>query len=122
MGSNATVALEWSGSSTASDNSSSRNISDTTLSPLVNAHLSTNPPKGSFASWWLQADTASIGDELFSITIPASGVIDVTYEFVLGTCEPNFAGSTIIGATAGKIYQRALSANLAAVSPYNFII
>jgi hypothetical protein len=111
--SNNTVSANglWSGSGTA--------VSDTVMGTGKYCHVRANPPEHSTAGFWLNSPSATTID-LFEISLPTNGIMDITIDAVLNYCDPADVGPALVGATTGKIYVRDL-AGMNAVDPLNFI-
>lgn len=82
-------------------------VSDTALGVTDIAHVSTTPPVGSSAAFWLNDAEASY--ELMRLSIPQGGVVDVILDIVLfDNDDPRSVLGSLSGATPGKFYCRAL--------------
>jgi hypothetical protein len=107
QGSASTVSCEW-----LSANSPSIEVSDTTVSVTRNAHIRTNPPSLSLASFWQNVDTVN---NLFTLVCPANTIIDVSLELVLvdrsGAAGTQVALTTVV---VGHVYYLALDSSVPA--------
>jgi hypothetical protein len=92
-----------------------REVSDTTVSTAVPAHLSCGPPANSLASFW---NDGSTGLPVMSITAPVGSIIDVIVSLVMGDASTNNNAATLVGATIGQVYYCALDSGTAAGSAY----
>lgn len=85
--SHGTVAVEWLGTY-----GSSQEVSDTTYSPTVLAHIRARPPKQSSASFWNQG---TLGTVLCAVTASSGAVVDFTLEGVLSDPDGTFTPPNI---------------------------
>lgn len=73
-------------------------------------HLRLVPPVGSAASLWINLSAAA--NALWTWTVPAGSVVDVTLECVLNTDQGASAViGTVAGATVGVVYYRSLDSS-----------
>jgi hypothetical protein len=92
-----TLQLEWFG-----ENSPSTLISDFSMG--VNpAHVRAMPPASSSNRWWSMSGSQET-DPLFSLSIPANTIIDITVELRLVESETPTAGDIPAGASLGQLY------------------
>jgi hypothetical protein len=91
------IQIEWLG-----ENSPSTVISDTGMG-VRPGHVASVPPPSSSNRWWSISGTSE-SDVMFSMTIPADSVIDVTVELRFVEQEPPTAGEVPAGATIGQVY------------------
>lgn len=98
-----------------SNESQPREISDTTVSTAVPAHVSCGPPSHSLASFW---NTATSGSALMTLTAPPGSIIDVAVSIVMGDGVTASASAVLVGATPGSVYFCALDSSTAAGSIY----
>lgn len=91
------TSIEWVG-----DHGPSVKHSDAgmTINP---GHVSTSPPPESSARWW-STSGVNESEDLFLITLPVGGVVDVFLLCSLFDNEAPVAGDAPTGATAGKQY------------------
>ena len=107
--SGSTISIDWLGG-TAGTIGSNIKQSDSTIGTARIPHLVSKPNKMSQAAQW-QAANQSPAD-LFSITLPANGVIDVHLSLVLlDDAGVNAVTAAVAGATVGQLYCRALASN-----------
>jgi len=92
-----------------------REVSDTTVSTAVPAHVRSSPPAMSLAAFW---SNQSIGT-LFTLTAPPGSIIDVWVSLVMGD-GAGTAGqaAVLVGATSGIVYFCALDSSTSAGSVY----
>lgn len=86
-------------------------INDTCLGLQDIAHIHCRPPRGSRVSEWL-SNSALVGGadvDLFTLTIPQGGVVDLVLEQVLVESEASIGVTgAVVAATLGKFYTRSL--------------
>jgi len=104
---NSTCSLVWYGS--VDSQFSNIEISDSSVSSALPAHISTAPPARSNASFF-QWDNQSTTNTLFQLVAPAYSFIDVDVEYVLadGGNATAAASLVLVGATAGQLYYEPL--------------
>jgi len=99
-----TVTLLW-GDAGSAVNTTSREVSDTSVSSAFPAHIRTSPPRGADCAFWQVLGGAT----LFKITVPAGAVIDLHVSCILADGQNAAASSTVfVGATAGYVYYEPL--------------
>lgn len=98
QGTAATCSVEWSPNTTATNYSSSLQVSDTSINPQSPAHVRCRPPKGSVASFWQEPSAGSLN--LLAIIAPAGSVVDVFLEYVLVDDNSNRVPTTYASASA----------------------
>jgi len=91
------IFLEWLGAYAPSTV-----ISDLCMG-LIPAHIRASPPKASSDMWWSMSGSNE-SEQLFSMTVEANTVIDVTLEVRLVEQESPTAGDVPAGATLGRLY------------------
>lgn len=77
QGSSATASVNWIGAA----NSSNREVSDTTVSTAIPAHVNSRPPINSLASFWSNGSNAAA--TLFTLVAPPGTIIDVSMSLIL---------------------------------------
>lgn len=88
----------------------SRIKSDTSMGSTRAAYVSFRPPVDSVAARWLPAP--NIGTVFLNLIYPAGSIIDIDLDLTLQNGEtPQTVGAAVVGATAGKVYCRALDSN-----------
>ena len=97
QGGTATCSVTW---STANDYTAMVEVSDTTMSTAIPAHVSTKPPPGSAASFWLGAGTNTI----FTVIAPTGSIIDVHCTHVLYDTQAAGTTVTVAAGTLGALY------------------
>ncbi len=96
QGSAVTCSILWQGGST----SQPREVSDTSVSTAIPAHVKSGPPAGSLASFWTTANNS-----LFTLVAPSGSIIDVTVSLVLADGNASTIGAAVlVGATTGRMY------------------
>jgi len=103
QGSAATVSVLWYSPTT---NASELEVSDTSMSTAMPAHLVAAPPVRSLASFW-QTDLTT---PLAYLTVPVGGVIDVYLDLVLedGATTIQPSPLVLVGAIPGSTYYEPL--------------
>lgn len=92
-----TSQVEWAG-----ENSPSTVVSDTGMG-VRPAHIRTSPPPSSSNRWWCFSGSQET-DVLFTISLPANSICDITVELRLVEQEAPVAGDVPVGATLGTLY------------------
>jgi len=107
QGSAATCSIDWVGAV----NSSNREVSDTTVSTAMPAHVDSVPPSRSLAEFWSNGSNAAA--TLFTLIAPVGTVIDVTMSLILYDEDANDAqvGISITTGTLGLVYYLSLDPN-----------
>jgi hypothetical protein len=94
----ATVSVFF--TSGSSDFVSTREISDTSTSTAVPAHVSVAPPSRSLQADWCATRAANTDQSMFNITAPQGAICDVHVSYIL--CDGNASSAiTISGGVAG---------------------
>lgn len=85
-------------------------INDTAIGLTDIAHIHTRPPRGSRASDWLAVSSLGGADvDLFILTVPQGGVVDIVLEQVLYDSDTSISVTgAVAAATTGKFYTRCL--------------
>lgn len=97
QGASATCSLEW--------NSSLFNptteVSDSTMSTAIPAHIATSPPSGSEAAFWMSGATENV----FTLVAPTGSIIDIDLSVVLvDTGAAGVVETTAAAGTLGEMY------------------
>ncbi len=101
QGSTSTVTVRW----PSTQSSPVVDVSDTSSSVSVNAHIRTSPPKESTVGFWQAMGT---NNNMFLITCPTSSIVDITYEFIWSDLAGANTSSAVVGATVGQLYFTAI--------------
>lgn len=101
QGSLATTSIEWLGS----ENSPSREVSDTVMSVSRPGHIVMKPPKNSLASFWQQGNSNTV---LFSLVAPVGTVIDFSVDYIEYDDEATNISIAVATGVLGNIYYLAL--------------
>jgi hypothetical protein len=111
QGANATCSVLF----PASLQSQAREVTDTSVSVAIPAHVLVTPPRLSLCSFWQNGSTST----LFTLTAPPGSIIDVWVSLVLddGTNSVPVT-QTLVGATIGSIYYAPLDFNHVAGAVY----
>jgi len=72
-----TVSVEW--ISTTGTSTSSKEVSDTSMSTAFPAHVSSRPPRSSLASFWQLGN----GPQLFTLRLSAGSIVDINLSLIL---------------------------------------
>jgi len=107
QGSASTCSVEWNNTSDA--NNSALEISDTSVSTAVPAHIRCGPPRGSLASFWFNPNA---NKALFALTAPPGTIIDVSVSLIL--YDDDYANpfvSSIAAGVLGNTYYLSLDPN-----------
>jgi hypothetical protein len=75
-------------------------VSDSSLSVSVPAHVHAVPPAGSIASFWLNTDN----DEVMTLVAPTGSIIDVVLEIVLADTGATTTSISVAAGTLGVLY------------------
>ncbi len=97
QGAAATVSLQWNSGAFAPD----VEVSDTTISTAMPAHIKTSPPPGSSASFWMGESAANT---MFTLTAPTGSIIDVDVTGVLADTQAALTSYTVAAGTLGAFY------------------
>ncbi len=99
-----------------------KTVQDATTSADEPAHVIFTPLRNTLAGAWHSPNQPANSVNLFQITATAGAVMDVWYEYIPNWETPNnntvTMTQTLVGATAGQVYKRALAAS-SSVSPFN---
>ncbi len=101
QGSTSTVTLRW----PATQSSPVVDVSDTSSSVSINAHIKTSPPKESTVGFWQAMGT---NNNMFLLTCPTSSIVDVVFEYIFSDLAAANNSSAVVGATVGQLYFTAL--------------
>ncbi len=115
-----TVSLEWEGVSAGAYGNSIK-ISDTSVGSTRVAHLNVKPPKSSQISQW---QSATAGNNLFTLIYPVGAIIDVHYSMTIREdAGAQAVSGAVAGATVGQVYLRSLDsvAGAAILPPVSYI-
>lgn len=107
QGAFATCSVEW---SSTLGNTSTTEVSDTSVSTASPAHLVTGPPRASLASFW--NNNVNAASTLCTITAPTGSIIDVSVSVIL--VDDNIANpfdASIATGTLGNFYYLSLDPN-----------
>ncbi len=117
-GATATVEINWFPSGSA-DLVPAYELSNTSMSISVPAHVSSTPPRNTLASFWQNPTTASSG-LLFVLTAPADSIVEVDLDFILSDNEQSVVQySTASTVTLGKVYYVCLDGGSGTIVPVN---
>lgn len=120
-GATTSIALEWNAGATGflMDGVA---VSDQSVSASRPAYLTSTPPTESLGSWY-QAGVTGDSNILFSITCPGGTLIQIDYDWVMNSGEPNVSatGYVIVGGTQGNVYAQNPSATIQVALPINSI-
>ncbi len=92
-----------------------REVSDTTNSVTIPAHVRSSPPANSIAGFWIARNSTT---PLFSLVAPSGTIIEVVCSLVMGDGVQPATQSTLVGATLGGVYYCSLDSLTAAGSLY----
>jgi hypothetical protein len=92
-----TVALTW-----TSNYGPTSEISDSTFSSAVPAHIRTSPPRDSLASFW-SSSGSNESEVILLISAPNYSIMDVVLDFVL-LDGSTFTATTANNGSAGRVY------------------
>jgi len=100
QGSATTCSIEWAGSVSAF--LADREISDTSVSTAMPAHVKSRPPRGSLASFW----QTSSANTLCALTAPVGSIIDIALDLTLYDDNGNIpqAVTAVTTAVLGTVY------------------
>ena len=96
QGGNATCSVEWNSGNYAPQTE----VSDTTISTAIPAHIRAVPPAGSAAAFWY----GQSGTALFTLTAPTGSVIDVDVTFLLNDSGAAASNYAVAAGTLGTMY------------------
>jgi len=107
----------------AANQSQAREITDTTVSVSVPAHVLTSPPERSLCAFWTNGfqENAANEEPLFTLVAPSGSIIDVWVSLVLGDGTSAAAvnnEAVLVGATVGSVYYTSLDSSTSAGSIY----
>jgi hypothetical protein len=100
QGAAATCSVNWIGGSFAAN----KEISDTSVSVSVPAHIDCKPPKDSSASFWQNVASSTA---LFTLACPAGSIVDLHVSFIEGDDE-GVNSASVVTAVLGHTYYLAL--------------
>jgi hypothetical protein len=104
-----TTSIEFYNDSGSNVGAPSKIVSDTSMGSMRAAHCRYRPPARSGPGLWLVPDSTGA---VFTLNGPAGSVVDLSFT---GTCQdenaPGTVTAVVAGATAGKLYIRALDSN-----------
>jgi hypothetical protein len=104
QGSTSTCSVEWVGISNQSNNVE---VSDTTNSVTTPAHIRTQPPPKSLASFWQQPSSTVLAN----IVAPPGTIIDVDLSLVAQDDNSNIASTLVASAVLSNVYYLSLDPN-----------
>lgn len=104
QGSSVTCSVEW---ITTPAQGNNREVSDTSVSTAVPAHVSTGPPLHSLASFWQNSSS----NALFTLTAPAGSIIDVSLSLIMWDDDEPQDAIAIANGTSGNMYYLSLDPN-----------
>lgn len=78
----------------------SREVSDTSVSTAIPAHVSTRPPPGSACAFWLGGS----GNQVAEVTAPTGSIIDIHVTLVLYDSGAAGTAYTVAAGTLGAFY------------------
>lgn len=113
QGAAATCSILWPSTNT----SPAREVSDTTVSTAVPAHVRAQPPPNSLCGFWQEGTE----EPLFSLIAPPGSIIDVTLALIALDGDPPTGTpltATLVAANPGSMYYCSLDSNVAAGSIY----
>jgi len=101
----------------ASQRSSAREVTDTSVSVATPAHVRCGPPAESLCGFWTQGDGQA--GTMFTLTAPVGSLIDVWIGMVdLDGDSAAIGNATLVGATVGSVYYCALDSGILASAIY----
>jgi hypothetical protein len=103
----------------ASNNSPSREVTDTSVSVATPAHVLAQPLPLSLSAFWQNGGSAA-DPNMFTLTAPSGSIIDVWLSLVLNDGSPVDVDNTatLVGATVGSVYYCSLDSSISAGSVY----
>jgi hypothetical protein len=97
-GATSNCSVIWKGDSSLAG-ISNLEVSDTSLSPTLPAHLVARPPRGTLPSFWYQG---GFSQNLFTVSVDGTGIIDVTLSLIIGDAPTSsYATFSIASGTLG---------------------
>lgn len=100
-----------------SQRSQAREVTDTSVSVSIPAHVKCGPPRESLASFWTNG---TVGSTFFTLVAPPGSIIDVWLSLVDddGDDANPVNAATLVGATVGRVYYCSLDSSTSAGSLY----
>jgi hypothetical protein len=98
-GSVSTIDVEW-----LSNYGPSTVVSDTSVSLIMPAYITSSPPKDSLAQFW-SLSGINESESLYLLSAPVGSVIDITYEAILFNGETPVAVTTTNAGVLGTVYE-----------------
>ncbi len=128
----ALVALRWTTTSGSADGVGQLRpnvyLEDQTNSNDRPASIISKPPKNGFSAAWHYPNNSFTDGRLFFMTLTDNSILDIEYEFILNgeaniNVDPTTTTQALVGATAGRIYHRAVggSGTITPRTTYNVI-
>lgn len=103
----------------STNQSQSREITDTSVSVTTPAHVVATPPPLSLCSFWNNGLTVGgAADPLFTLVAPSGSIIDVWVSLVLNDGVTPITAAVLVGATVGTLYYTSLDSSTSAGSIY----
>jgi len=102
----------------ATNQSQAREVTDTSVSVSMPAHIVATPPPMSLCSFWNNGNSATT---YFTLVAPPGSIIDLTLGLVLedGNGQASLANTAVlVGATVGGVYYCSLDSSTSAGSIY----
>jgi hypothetical protein len=84
-----------------------REDSDVTVSASFPAHVISVPPRNTLSGFWNTGTNVTI----FTVTVPAQGIVDVWLSLVLNDGGSPVASATLAGASVGSVYFQPLDSS-----------
>lgn len=110
QGLSSTCSLEYANATFAP----SSEVSDSTMSTAVPAHIASTPPAGSVAAFWI----TGTGNTIFTIVAPMGSIVDLDMSSVLvDTNAASNAITTTAAGTLGEVYYLGLPSTSPALTP-----
>jgi len=97
QGTDVTVSCEW----VSFGNTVTREVSDTSMSTSIPAHISAKPPRNSLVSFW---QLSNAGTGFFNLVAPVGTVIDLSVSWIMQDQDLATLSITIAAGTLGKVY------------------
>jgi hypothetical protein len=115
QGSFATCSVQFPGT----NQSPSREFSDTSVSVTDPAHVIATPPPLSLCSFWTNANEAGgANDPLFTLVAPTGSIIELHMSMIVNDAAPPQSTAVLVGATIGAVYYCSLDSSTSAGSIY----
>lgn len=115
QGQSATCSVYW--SSGGPNVGMTREVSDTTVSTAIPAHVRTSPPANSLASFY-GAGTTGASPTIASLMAPTGSIIDVWVSLVMADGDFDGAVAVLVAAGTGRVYYCCLDSVTAATGLY----